>query len=616
MKKFKEKIPLLLVLLLSCILNIWNIWNEGFGNLYYAAGVSSMGQNFHAFFYNSIDPIGFVSIDKPPLGLWIQVLFTKIAGYNGIALLLPQAIAGVISVYLIYNIMSKRFGLFAGITAAITLAVTPIFVAVSRNNTMDGILILFLILAADQAIKAAELSSVKHLIFSGIFIGLGFNVKMLQAFMFVPAIYITYLVFSNQKLLKRTLSCALSVLIMLVISFSWIAAVDITPVESRPYVGSSGTNSAFSLAFGYNGIKRIFGSGNNTIQPGQKPPDMNLPPSNNIINDRNPPPDGLRNPRTNPAKPGNEAGSPSFTRLINTDNAGQISWLLLPALAVCLAFVYIIIRKKMRQNDNYKAYFFWIACFLPMLIYFSFSTGLAHRYYFATFAPVIAALTGIGAYMLFNLKNKYRYIIPFSIAATGLMQLYIQSLYSGWLDFIFPVYAVLIVIFTIISLLTVVYNRNKIFSFSALPILLILPLIWSFSPVVYGGNAQLPISGPELINQNIPFKSEPDLTQLINYMQTNMGDCDYLVAVPSAQRTGSQLIIQSGEPVMVLGGFNGNDDILTVEQFSNYVKSGKIRFAIIEQIVPTNNIQRWIIQNGQRVDKSLIGVDLQLYEFS
>ena len=189
--KRNSRLPVILILTLACFVYLGGLWNEA-TNQYYSAGVYSMGQSIHAFLYNSLDSVGFISIDKPPLGLWIQVLFTKVMGFSGLIVLLPQAIAGVLSVYLIYRIVNKRFGQTAAIVSALVLTLTPIFAAISRNNTMDGILILMLILASNQAIKAAEEEdSLKHLLFAGVFIGLGFNVKMLQAYMIVPALYLT-----------------------------------------------------------------------------------------------------------------------------------------------------------------------------------------------------------------------------------------------------------------------------------------------------------------------------------------------------------------------------------------------------------------------------------------
>ncbi|HWN16654.1 MAG TPA: glycosyl transferase, partial [Candidatus Dormibacteraeota bacterium] len=61
----------LAVLALAAGLRLWRLDQNGFDNEYYAAAVRSMMASWHAFFYNSFDPAGFVSVDKPPLALWI-----------------------------------------------------------------------------------------------------------------------------------------------------------------------------------------------------------------------------------------------------------------------------------------------------------------------------------------------------------------------------------------------------------------------------------------------------------------------------------------------------------------------------------------------------------------
>jgi 4-amino-4-deoxy-L-arabinose transferase-like glycosyltransferase len=113
MKKIKitrENLGILLILILSAILNFSNIGIEGYGNGYYAAGVKSMTMSFKNFFFVSFDPAGFVTIDKPPLGFWMQTISAKLFGFSGWSILLPQALAGVISVYLIYYIVKRSFG--------------------------------------------------------------------------------------------------------------------------------------------------------------------------------------------------------------------------------------------------------------------------------------------------------------------------------------------------------------------------------------------------------------------------------------------------------------------------------------------------------------------------
>ena len=135
------------ILVVSAFLNLWNIWNSGFTNTFYAAAVKSTLVNPAAGFFNSFYSAGFVTVDKPPVGLWVQAAFAAVLGFKGWVLVLPQALAGIGSVALIYFIVARPFGKPAGLVAALALAVTPVLVAVSRNGTMDTQLIFVLLLA-------------------------------------------------------------------------------------------------------------------------------------------------------------------------------------------------------------------------------------------------------------------------------------------------------------------------------------------------------------------------------------------------------------------------------------------------------------------------------------
>ena len=78
--KYKAEILLAGILVLSAFLNLWNIWNQGFTNTFYAAAVKSTLVNPAAGFFNSFDPAGFVTVDKPPVGLWVQAVFAAVPG--------------------------------------------------------------------------------------------------------------------------------------------------------------------------------------------------------------------------------------------------------------------------------------------------------------------------------------------------------------------------------------------------------------------------------------------------------------------------------------------------------------------------------------------------------
>ena len=140
-------IMLLGIVLLSAFLNIFNIWQDTYANSYYTAAVTSMLQSFHNFFYASFDPAGYVTVDKPPAAFWLQTIFAYVFGVHGWSVILPQALAGVGSVWLIYYLVQPAFGKTAARLASLVLAVTPIAVAVSRTNNIDSLLVFTLLLA-------------------------------------------------------------------------------------------------------------------------------------------------------------------------------------------------------------------------------------------------------------------------------------------------------------------------------------------------------------------------------------------------------------------------------------------------------------------------------------
>src|SRR3712207_1403735 len=139
-------IALAAILLLSAFLNLYGLTSEGHPNTYYSAAVKNMLTSPYNFFFVSFDA-GFVSVDKPPLGLWIQAASAWLFGFSGLSVLLPQAIAGVLCVALLYHLVRRTFGSVAGLLAALVLALTPIVVVTSRNNTHDMLLVLTLLLA-------------------------------------------------------------------------------------------------------------------------------------------------------------------------------------------------------------------------------------------------------------------------------------------------------------------------------------------------------------------------------------------------------------------------------------------------------------------------------------
>src|SRR5256885_1478070 len=244
------------IILISIFMDFFLLGQNGFST-YYPAAVRSMMDNWHNFFFASYDPGGFVTIDKPPVGFWLQVLSARLLGFSTFSVLVPQALAGVLSVLLLYYLVRRHFGVVAGLLAALALALSPISVVTNRNITIDSTLALVLLVGAWAVMRAAETGRLRWLLLSAAIVGIGFNVKMLEAYLVVPAYGLLYLLAAPISLWKRVGQLALAGVVLVTFSLSWALVVDLTPASLRPYVGSSQNNSEISLALGYNGINRL-----------------------------------------------------------------------------------------------------------------------------------------------------------------------------------------------------------------------------------------------------------------------------------------------------------------------------------------------------------------------
>lgn len=188
---------------LSAALFLVNIEAIGQSNLYYTAAVQSMLHSGRNFFFIAAEPGGSVSVDKPPLGLWIEALSAWLLGVNGFAVVLPNILSGVLSVPVLYVLVKRYAGVAAGLLAALVLAVTPVAVAAARNNTMDWLLTFALLLAAWAFVQATDTGQKRYLWLGGVLVGVAFNIKMLQAFLPLPAFYALYLFWRSHGLARE-----------------------------------------------------------------------------------------------------------------------------------------------------------------------------------------------------------------------------------------------------------------------------------------------------------------------------------------------------------------------------------------------------------------------------
>ncbi|MFQ5399005.1 MAG: ArnT family glycosyltransferase [Anaerolineae bacterium] len=641
------------VMLLAIFFHFSRLEQEGFGNLYYAAAVKSMLTSWHNFFFVSFDPGGFVTVDKPPLGLWIQAASAWLFGFHGWSLLLPQALAGVLSVLLLYYLVQRVFGLAAGLLAALILALTPIFVAANRNNTMDSQLLFTSLLAAWAITLAAERGRLRWLLLSFFLVGVGFNIKMLQAFLVLPAFYLLYLVAPPIAWWKRPLHLGVATLVLLVVSLAWPVAVDLTPPEARPYVGSSQNNSVLELIIGHNGLSRLLPGGVRGLlgqggpppggpQPGRLPPDQpppglqtgprpSGPPPNSLgAQPGHPPPGGAplpNRPRGIPQPPGgapgangpqnplrDETGTPGLLRLFNQQLAGQISWLL-PLAAIGLLAAARQVKRRRPLGPRRQALLLWGAWLLPQLVFFSVA-NLFHRYYLEMLAPAIAGLAAAGLVALWQVARRpgwAGWLLPATLTGGTFFQAAILADFPEWSRWLTPLVVGLSLIAAVsLSLLRLarLQGNAAVFSRAALALgivaLLIAPAVWSYTPIQFGGQSGLPFAGPDLETGGPgPRNENQDVSRLVAYLEANHGEEEFLAAAYNAH-SAAPIILATGQPVMAMGGFSGGDPILTADELAGMVAEGAVRFFLLsERGRGGQELGRWVQQHCQVVPSRL-----------
>ncbi len=226
---------------------------------FYDAAVRSMGLSWHNFFFGAFEPGGSVSIDKPPVDLWLQVISVKLLGFSSTTLKLPEVLAGTAAVPLLYVLVRRLWNAAAGIAAAAAMAVLPIAVITARSDTMDGVMMLFLVLAALAAVRAAESGRLAWLFAAAAALGVAFDVKLLESLVALPAIAaIAYFGMPGSRV-RRLLRIAAATAVYVAVALSWLTATLLFPAHDRPYAIGSTNGSAWNAAFVFNGSDRLGG---------------------------------------------------------------------------------------------------------------------------------------------------------------------------------------------------------------------------------------------------------------------------------------------------------------------------------------------------------------------
>ncbi len=643
----------LTLMALSLVLHLVNIESLGDSNPYYTAAVKSMLESWHNFFFAAAEPGGSVTVDKPPLGLWVEALFAYVLGVSGFSTSLPNILAGVLSVGLLYRLVEKQMGKLSGLTAALVMALTPIFLATNRNNTMDGLLVFTLLLAAWAFMRATEAGKLRWLLLGAFLVGLGFNIKMLQAFLPLPAFYALYFLGAKEGWFKKAFHLGVSSLLLAVVSLSWALMVDFVPAENRPYIGSSGNNTVMGLILGHNGAARLgnlLGMGNTpqtgpqpappseadappqpnpapALSPGnpsagpsrplQGPPPAALEacegqtpgatcsfsqPNGNVLRGVciTPPngnalacapqgmtpgqaPNGQPNAGPNGGTPfSNETGSPGVFRFFVAPLSKQMSWLLPFALISVLLAVFGARVRFPLQAGIHQALVLWGGWLLTCLVFFSAVSGIFHAYYAIMLAPALGGMVGVGLAQFYRWSERSRPAaagLAVAAAVTLGFQFFTAAQYGAFSWWMLGTGLLLG-----LGVLLAFVSRRAAYAV-ILAAMLIIPAWWSGMTVLYSTNHNLPTAYEGRGGENRPASPMPPPGEqssndaLLDFLQANTQGMKYLAAVPSSQQ-GAPLVLATGRPVLYMGGFGGQDDVVTAADLQAMVAAGELRYVL------------------------------------
>lgn len=596
-RSWLEKWMLPVLLVLTGALYLFGALHNGMANSYYAAAIQAASQDWTAWLFGSLDAANYVSVDKPPLATMLMGLSARLFGFSSFSMLLPSVLAGVGSVWLVYGAVKRQFGFTSAVIAGATLMLTPVAALMFGFNNPDAILTLMLSASGYAFLRSLEgKRPLLWLSLAGLFTGLAFNTKMLQGLMVLPAMVLVYLVFAKPPIVTRFLHLIFAGVITTMSTLWWSVLVWLTPAGNRPWVGSTNDNNIWSLIFGYNGFGRLLGGRGGGPGGGHGPGGTGF------------------------------GGQTGIFRIFNNDFGPNIAWLLVLALAGGGLLLWIL-RKTPRTNRGRAAVIFWMLWLLIHIVIFSMTSGVIHPYYVVVMAPAAAALVGISLPFLwgaYTRRKPYAWLLPLLVGVTVAIAVIILG-YAGtmtWLMWIVGLLGLTGMIGLLVNLYAPRRWLQNLAIIAAIAACTLAPTVYTLATVNVTHTGSIPTAGPNsTAMQGSNNESSQADSQLVQYLVEHQNGATWLVAVASANESAA-IQLTSGQPVMAVGGFNGSDTPLTLDQFKQLVKAGKVKYYAISSHGrggggpggSNNEITAWVKQTGTVVNYG--GSDVTLYELS
>jgi 4-amino-4-deoxy-L-arabinose transferase-like glycosyltransferase len=593
------KAALVALLAVTAGLYLWGLGASGWANSFYSAAVQAGTKSWKAFFFGSSDAANSITVDKPPVALWVMELSARVFGVNAWSILVPQALEGVAAVGLLYASVRRWFGVRAGLLAGLVFALTPVAALMFRFNNPDAMLVLLLVGAAAATVRAIENGHTSWLLLAAGLVGLAFLTKMLQAFVVVPAFAGAYLLAAPVSLRCRLGQLLAAGAALVASSFWWVVAVMAVPAADRPYIGGSQNNSLWNLIFGYNGFGRLTGNETGSVGGG------------------------------GPA--GGRWGLTGLTRMFNSEFGGQTAWLI-PAALILLAAGLFITARAARTDRLRAALVLWGGWLVVTMAVFSFGRGIIHPYYAVALAPAIGALIGIGGMALWVRRHQWysRVVLAGAVATTAVWSEALLARTPQWHPWLrgLVLFVGLAVAVAFLAEHIVPRGLGQVAAGMALVVGLAGPGAYTLATVSTAHAGAIPSAGPSggggfgepggfgVAGGRIGFAnrggfgrrfrgaipggfaggfpggftppagrvggllngSKPSAALVQTLEQDSSKYTWVAAAIGSNEASGYQLA--TGKSVMPIGGFNGTDPSPTLAQFETWVREGKIHYFI------------------------------------
>ncbi len=514
-------------------------------HIYYAAAVRSMSMNWHNFVFAAFDPDGIIGIDKLPGALWIQALSVRAFGPHVWAEVLPQVIEGVLTVLLLYRVVRRIAGPEAGTVAVVVAACTPVTVSLDRGNIPDTLLILLLLVAVDRTLVAVESGRSRNLWYAGIFIGLAFQAKMVQAWIAVPLVALAYLVTAGVTMRRRIADVTVFGVVALVISLSWMSVVGLVPTARRPYVDGSTHDSLFDQVFRYNALSRTDSAFNAGASQQSYRSKLVLGPDSHLDH-------------------------------VFTGGGGRSAGWLIPLALIALVWLIVLVRRRARTPQATAALVIWGGWLVIYLVLFL-VIGTVNPYYLAVLTPAVATLIGWGTVEFARSESP-------RARGFGIAAVVATVLYGAWLLAPAPAAvrwtgAAAVLLLCVVAV--VVRGRRAVAAL--LTAALVAPAVAAASLIVDGyGALDMPFesAATRRVTQTSIAESFAEGPKLVALAHRLFPGAHYPIIAENGI-LASPFLFTTGAEVPAFGGFTGSAPAMSTTDLARLAARGQIGFALI-----------------------------------